>query len=196
MVAFRFFGAFGTVVIPRAVERRLEVELPGIRPVHQVGEKIAKGIFVVRAGFSAKALDGGIGIVRKRCLGLEGAIAFDRQSQTSTDRGEFGATDAKIAEAESNVRLIGIELGKQPGRASIGGEELDDRMGIKVALAFGMKPAVVQKLPVLGSGKQFHVRLRVRVDRPHGRERGRRAALDGGSQGQHGLKRRKVWAAP
>ena len=48
MVAFRFFGAFGTVVIPRAVERRLEVELPDIRPVHQVGEKIAKGILGLR----------------------------------------------------------------------------------------------------------------------------------------------------
>ena len=44
---------------------------------------------------------------------------------------ELRAAQAQVAEAKSQVRVIRVELGEQPGCASVGGEELHDRLEVQ-----------------------------------------------------------------
>src|SRR5262245_26355452 len=68
-----------------------------------------------------------------RLIGLEVEVAFDRKSELSPKSydfreahiAEFRATKTQVAQPEKAIRFVRIAFGKEPGRASVRGEQLD-----------------------------------------------------------------------
>ena len=71
---------------------------------------------------------------------------------------EFRRTDTEVEQAESGIAVVGIELGQQPSRVRVQGEQLDDRQWVALLAARG-GGAVVQQLDAVIIGDEwFHGR--------------------------------------
>ena len=80
---------------------------------------------------------------------------------------ELRAAQAQVAEAKSQVRVIRIELGEQPGRASVGGEELHDRVEVQfigTTANRGLRLAIGQELSSDGGGEEGHSQASVEAE--------------------------------
>ncbi len=64
---------------------------------------------------------------------------------------------AEVAQAEGQIGVLGINLGEQPRRIRVGGEEFDHRREVDAACTFGVRPALIEHLALLFFGDEFHV---------------------------------------
>src|SRR4051794_22803880 len=77
---------------------------------------------------------GFIGVAAQRPIGLEEQVAFDRETERTTDGcdfrepdiTEFGVADTEVTETEGEVGIVRIDLSQEPGGTGVGREELDD----------------------------------------------------------------------
>ena len=71
-------------------------------------------------------------VAGERAVGVEVLVTLDREAHRAAQRGElreadvaeFGAAESEVAQAEGAVRVLGVELGEQPGRVRVRREEL------------------------------------------------------------------------
>lgn len=75
---------------------------------------------------------------RARC---EVRPAHIRRQVPAGSRGQVRENPDEIAQAESNIWVLWVELRKQPSRAAPGAEQLDDRLEVFGAFAAGIPAA-------------------------------------------------------
>jgi hypothetical protein len=81
------------------------------------------------------------GVAAQRSVGLEEQVAFDRETEHTTDGcnfrepdiSEFGVADTKVTEAKGKVGINRIELGEEP--TGIRREELQDEIRVDLLAA-------------------------------------------------------------
>jgi hypothetical protein len=99
-----------------------------------------------------------VGVGGQRLGRCEVQVALDRQIQLAAhglqfrqaDGAEFRTSQPEVAQAIGDVGVFRVDLGKQPGAASIGREQLDDRpevrLGLVLLLALPAKLAIAEQL--------------------------------------------------
>jgi hypothetical protein len=95
-------------------------------------------------------------------------VALDRQVQFAAhglqfrqaDGAEFRIAHTEVTQAEGDIRIVRVDLGQEPGAASIGREQLDDRPEVRLGLVLLLAPlaklAIAEKLFADICGQEFH----------------------------------------
>ena len=71
---FRLLGDLSVIVIAGAIQRRVEIEVPGVGPMEQIGQQIAEAVFVITSGLLTEGADRFVGLVGAVEIGCHDGI--------------------------------------------------------------------------------------------------------------------------